>query len=182
MPAKPSRVLVVLKPANGEHGLVLSAFSENALLDNNTCVRNEELDKIKCGEFSLEIVDFDTTSINKITETATVYHNANIFVCEDLVEYYLKYRNKKDNFCHRRVHEAAKLQQRVIWSNWWEWSKCTSVCGSSSRTRTRSYELEGEENCVWDQADAKYAYIVASYENGNTGPNSPRDVVRRRQT
>ena len=33
-----------------------------------------------------------------------------------------------------------------------------------------------------DQADAKYAYIVASYENGNTGPNSPRDVVRRRQT
>ena len=82
----------------------------SALLDNNTCVRNEELDKIKCGEFSLEIVD----SINKITETATVYHNANIFVCEDLVEYCLKYRNKKDNFCHRRVHEAAKLQQRVI--------------------------------------------------------------------
>ena len=29
-----------------------------------------------------------------------------------------------------------------------------------------------------DQADAKYAYIVASYENGNTGPNSPGDVDR----
>ena len=29
-----------------------------------------------------------------------------------------------------------------------------------------------------DQADAKYAYIVASYENGNMGPNSPGDVDR----
>ena len=115
-------------------------------------MRNEELDKIKCGEFSLEIVDFDTTSINKITAMATVYHDANIFVSEDLAEYCLTTcMDTKDNFNHRMVHEAAKLQQRLIWSNWWEWSKCTSVCGSSSRTRTRSYELEGEENCVWDQ-------------------------------
>ena len=142
LPAGPSRVHVVLKPTNGGHGLVLSAFTENALLDNDTCVRNE--DKIKCGEFSLEIVDFDTTSINKITATATGYHDANIFVSEDLSEYCLKCRDKKDKFCHRMVHEAAKLQQRVIWSNWSEWSKCTSVCGSSSRTRTRTYELEGE--------------------------------------
>ena len=51
LPGGPSRVHLVIKPTNGRHGLVLSAFTENAL-DNKTCVRNEELDKIKCGEFS----------------------------------------------------------------------------------------------------------------------------------
>ena len=145
LPAGPSRVHLVIKPNNGGRGLVLTAFTENTL-DNQTCVTDEKLDKVKCGEFPLEIVDFgSTTSINKITAKDSGYHSsAKIFVSDDLAKHCLKCRNKKDNFCQKTMQEAKRHHQRVVWSNWSEWSKCSSVCGSSNRTRTRTYELEGE--------------------------------------
>ena len=147
MPAGPSRVHLILKPTNGRQGLVLSATAQNTL-ESKICMRNETVDKVKCGEIYVDIINSATTSINDITAKGTGYQDAELFVSGDLKGQCLECSDKKDNFCHRNVHEASKYQRTVLWSEWTEWSKCSSVCGPSVQSRTRSYEITSDEGIL----------------------------------
>ena len=147
MPTGPNRVNLILKPTNGRPGLVLSAFAQN-IPESEICIRNETLDKIKCGEVSIEIINSETTSINSITAEGSGYEDAELFVRKDLKSHCLECSDKKDNFCYRNVYEASKHQRKVLWSEWTKWSKCSSVCGPSDRSRTRTYETTSNKGIL----------------------------------
>ena len=147
MPAGPTLVHMVVKPTNGHHGLVVSAFAQNQL-ESEKCFINQTLDEVKCGEEFIDIFKTGGTSIKKITEQGSGLYNANLFVSRDLKNQCLECGDRQDNFCHRTVHEAKKHQRRVVWSHWTSWSKCSSVCGASVRSRTRTYEITSNEGIL----------------------------------
>ena len=94
--------------------------------------------------FPGKVIIFEKTPMKDNSRNVADFRGAKVVASDDLSNHCLKCKDKRDNFCHRMLFQAAKYQQRVVYTNWSEWTMCSSVCGSSSRTRTRNYQLEGE--------------------------------------
>ena len=147
MPTGSSRVHVVLRPSNGEAGVVLTGYTKAQVTGDKACVRNETA--IRCGGFFLQ-TGSSGEHLNTITTKNSIFgkefKDMDILVGKDFKTQCLTCNDTKDNFCHRKLYKELETQKQVSWSEWGPWSDCSSTCGVTEQTRNRTLEapISGE--------------------------------------